>query len=68
MTISTRNLSNYTAGKNALNKFLQMMLQEVRYCRNVIKNKFTKPLNMTNDDEQHFQNATTCHICGKGVL
>ena len=41
------------------------MLQEVRNCRNMIKNKFTKPLKMTDDDEQHFKNAKVYHICEK---
>ena len=43
-------------------KFLQMKLQEVKYCRNVIKTKFNKPLKMAGDDETHFQNAKACHI------
>lgn len=55
-------------GKNAVNKFLQMMLQEVKNCRNIIKIKFNKPPNMTDDGEQHFQNATACHIFEKEYL
>ena len=52
-------------GENAANTFLQMMLQEVEYCRNVIRTKFNKLLKMSDDDAQNFQNATTCHLCGK---
>ena len=52
-------------GENAANKFLQTMLQEVQYCRNVIRTKFNKPLKISDDGEQNFQNATACHICGK---
>ena len=51
-----------------MNKFLQMMLQEVKNCRNIIKIKFNKPPNMTDDGEQHFQNATACHIFEKEYL
>ena len=35
-------------GKNAVYKFMEKMLQEVRYCKNVIKYKFNKPLKMIN--------------------
>ena len=58
MTISTQNLVNYIVAMPAVNKFLQMMLQEVKYCRSI----------MTEDDENHFQNATACHICEKQYL
>lgn len=52
-------------GENAVHKFLEKILSGVWYCKNTIKNKFTKPLNMTEDDEQDFKNATTCHIWSK---
>ena len=40
------------------------MLEEVRYCKNIVKYKFNKPLKMTNVDEEEFQKADKCHICG----
>ena len=54
-------------GENAVYNFLEKMLPEVWYCQNAIKNKFKKPLNMTDDDEQDFKNATTCYICFKKI-
>ncbi|PFX17748.1 Retrovirus-related Pol polyprotein from transposon 17.6 [Stylophora pistillata] len=50
-------------GEKAVYKFMEHMLEEVRYCKKIIKSKFNKPLKMTEEDEKQFQNADTCHIC-----
>ena len=50
-------------GEKAVYKFMEAMLKEVRYCKNVIKTEFDKPLKMTKDDEEKFQKADRCHIC-----
>ena len=42
---------------------MEAMLKEVRYCKNVIKTQFNKPLKMTKNDEEEFQKADRCHIC-----
>ena len=52
-------------GKKAVYKFLESMLKEVEYCQIVNKKCFTKPLDLTADEEKNFKAATTCHICGK---
>ena len=52
-------------GKNAVYKFLEQTLNEVEYCKNVIKKRFNKPLVMTEDDEQRFRTMDGCHICGE---
>ena len=41
------------------------MLEEVKYCKNVMKKEFNKPLRMTKNDEEEFQKANECHICNK---
>ena len=41
------------------------MLEEVEYCKNVVKNEFNKPLKMTDDDELCFKLEEKCHICNK---
>ena len=41
------------------------MLEEVKYCKAVIKKHFNKPLVMTDVDEQHFKTMDGCHICGE---
>ena len=38
-------------GENAVYKFMEKMLEEVEYCKAVVKKRFNKPLVMTEDDE-----------------
>ena len=52
-------------GKNAVYKFMERMLEEVEYCKAVIKKRFNKPLKMTENDEQRFRTMDGCHICGE---
>ncbi|KAL9959301.1 hypothetical protein ACROYT_G032614 [Oculina patagonica] len=52
-------------GEKAVYKFMEKMLEEVKYCKKVMKTSFKKPLKMTQDDEYAFQQAKACHICDK---
>ena len=52
-------------GEKAVYKFMEKMLEEVKYCKKVMKTCFNKPLKMTQDDEDEFQKAKECHICNK---
>ena len=52
-------------GENAVYKFMEKMLEEVEYCKAVVKKCFNKPLVMTEDDEQCFRTMDGCHICGE---
>ena len=52
-------------GEKAVYKFMENMLEEVKYCKKVMKKHFDKPLRMTKEDEDEFKKATTCHICDK---
>ena len=51
--------------QKAVYKFMENMLDEVKYCKNTMKRFFKKPLKMTKDDEDEFQKAKACHICDK---
>ena len=44
------------------------MLEEVKYCKNIIKYKFNKPLKMTDEDEINFKKSDSCHICNKKYI
>ena len=44
---------------------MEKMLEEVEYCKAVIKKRFNKPLVMTDNDEQRFRTMDRCHICGE---
>ena len=52
-------------GEKAVYKFMENMLEEVKYCKKAMKTFFNKPLRMTEEDEDEFKKATTCHICDK---
>ena len=52
-------------GKNAVYKFMEKMLEEVEYCKGIVKKRFNKPLKMTENDELCFKLMDGCHICGK---
>ena len=52
-------------GEKAVYKFMEAMLEEVKYCKKVMRKEFNKPLRMTKDDEEKFQKAEKCHICNK---
>ena len=41
---------------------MEKMLEEVEYCKAVIKKHFNKPLVMTEVDEQNFKTIDGCHI------
>ena len=52
-------------GEKAVYKFMEAILEEVKYCKKVMKKEFNKPLIMTKEDEEKFQKAKECHICNK---
>ena len=50
-------------GENAVHKFMENMLEEVNWCKSIMKKYFNKPLEMTEGNEIDFQKATKCYIC-----
>ena len=52
-------------GEKAVYKFMEAMLEEVKYCKKIMKKEFNKPLRMIKEDEEEFQKANECHICNK---
>ena len=52
-------------GENAVYKFIEKILEEVEYCKDVVKKHFNKPLVMTEDNEMCFKLMDKCHICGE---
>ena len=52
-------------GENAVYKFLEQMLEEVNYCKDIVKREFNKQLKITDDDELSFRLEDKCHICGE---
>ena len=52
-------------GGDAVYKLMEKMLEEVEYCKAVVKKRFNKPLVMTENDEMCFKLMDKCHICGE---
>ena len=50
-------------GENAVHKFMENMLEEVNWCKSLMKKHFNKPLKMTMENEIDFKKAIKCHIC-----
>ena len=50
-------------GTNAVYKFMEGMLEEVEYCKGIVKKRFNKPLVMTENDELSFKLMDKCNIC-----
>ena len=50
-------------GENAVQKFIQNLSEEVKYCQKIITEKAERRLVMTASDEKDFQNAKKCWIC-----
>ena len=44
---------------------MEKMLEEVEYCKGIVKKRFNKPLKMTENGELCFKLMDGCHICGK---
>ena len=51
-------------GENAVYEFMEKTLEEVEYCKGIVKKRFNKPLKMTENDELRFKQMDECHICG----
>ena len=50
-------------GEKAVYTFMEYLLDEVKYCKKVMKKEFNKPLKMIKEDEDKFQKANECYIC-----
>ena len=52
-------------GKDAVSKFIKLILNEYNYCKKVIKKHFNKKLIMTAEETEKFEMANICWICNK---
>ena len=52
-------------GKDCVKKFISCILDEYEYCRCICRDNFNKSLIMSAEEEEMFQNACSCWICGK---
>ena len=54
-------------GEHAVNDFIISMVEESKYCCDVMKNHFNKKL-VTKEDDEDFQNSGKCWICDKFTM
>ena len=52
-------------GRNAVNKFIKSILIEYNYCRKILKKHFNKNLVMSAEENEKFEMANICWICGR---
>ena len=52
-------------GKDAARNFIQAVLDEAKVCNRIMKTQFNKPMKLTEEEEEEYQNADYCHICTK---
>ena len=51
--------------KNAVYKFIEVIVKDNKYCRRIIKKHFNKNLVMSAEAEVRFQSSNKCWICNK---
>ena len=55
-------------GKDAVYNFINSMIEESKYCREVLKKHFGKEPVMTKEDNEDFKNSTKCWICNNDYV
>jgi hypothetical protein len=51
-------------GRDAVEKFIEKLLEEVKICNDVMKTEFSKEMEFTDEDNEKFKTSNSCHICG----
>ena len=52
-------------GVDCVSRFISCILDEYEYCKKIRRDHFNKSLIMSAEEEEMFQNACSCWICGK---
>ena len=55
-------------GKHVVYNFINNMVEESKYCSDVMKKHFNKELVMTNEDNENFKSSTKCWICDNDYI
>ena len=50
-------------GEDAIGNIISNMIEESKYCRDVMRKRFNKDLLMTKKNKENFKNCTKCWIC-----
>merc|ERR1712098_380288 len=52
-------------GENVASKFIKVLRDETSRCKQLINEESHEPIKMTAEEEQDFEEADTCWICGE---
>ena len=55
-------------GEDAIYNYISSMIEETKYCSDVMKKRFSKELVMTKEDNEYFENSTKCWICDNDFI
>ena len=55
-------------GENDVYNFINNMIEERKYCNEVLKNHFNKGLAMTREENENFENSSKCWICDNETI
>ena len=55
-------------GQDAVCNFISSMIEESKYCSDVMKKKLSKELVMTKEDNEDFENSIKCFICDNDYI
>ena len=61
--IDLRNLLSLRKGEDAVYNFNNSMVEESRFCTDMMRKHFTKELVMAKEGDEGFENSTKCWIC-----
>ena len=50
-------------GEDAVHNFINSVIEESKYCSDMMKKYFNKELATTEEDNEYFENPTKCWIC-----
>ena len=63
-----RKLFKSHLGEDAVYNFISSMIEESKYCSDVMKNHYNKEPVMTKKDNEDFENSTKCWICNNDYI
>ena len=55
-------------GQDAVYNFINSMIEESKYCSEVMKKHFNKEFVMTKEDNEDFKNSAKCWICDNDFI
>lgn len=55
-------------GEDSIYKFIEQMLKEEEYCKELMEERFDKEMIITQKEQKEFDKSTFCHICGREYI